>query len=183
MAGPAAPAGRKRHAMVFQHPVLLRRSMRANLVHALSLAGFGFRERRERADAALERFGLTRLADRPARVASGGEKQRLALARAWALRPEVLFLDEPTSALDPGATRAIEEMIAGLGADGMTVVMATHDLAPGAATRRRGGLPASRPPARARRRPPTFFARPQTRGGPRLPRAASCFGDPDKREV
>ena len=127
--GPAAPMGRKRHAMVFQHPVLLRRSMRANLVHALSLAGFGFRERRARADAALERFGLTRFADRAARVASGGEKQRLALARAWALSPEVIFLDEPTSSLDPGAARAIEELIRGLVTEGVTVVMATHDLA------------------------------------------------------
>ena len=127
--GPAAPMGRKRHAMVFQHPVLLRRSMRANLLHALSLAGFGFRERRRRADAALERFGLTRFADRAARAASGGEKQRLALARAWALTPEVIFLDEPTSSLDPGAARAIEELIRGLVTEGVTVVMATHDLA------------------------------------------------------
>jgi tungstate transport system ATP-binding protein len=120
--------GARRHAMVFQHPVMLRRSMRANLLHALAVNGFGWRARRERAALALERFGLAVLADRPARVASGGEKQRLALARAWALRPEVIFLDEPTSALDPSATRTIEELIAGLAAENVTAVMTTHDL-------------------------------------------------------
>jgi tungstate transport system ATP-binding protein len=123
-----AASGRKRHAMVFQHPVMLRRSARANLLHALAVNGLGWRERRERARLALERFGLARFGDRHARLLSGGEKQRLALARAWALAPEVLFLDEPTSALDPGGTRVIEEMIHGFDAEGVKVVMTTHDL-------------------------------------------------------
>jgi len=127
-AGAAAQAG-KRHAMLFQRPVLLRRSARANLDHALSLQGIGRAERRERAEDALTRFGLGHLAERPARVLSGGEQQRLAMARAWALRPEVLFLDEPTAALDPAGTRAIEEMIDAFHAEGMTIVMTTHDLA------------------------------------------------------
>ena len=74
------------------------------------------------------RFGLAALAERPARVLSGGEQQRLALARAWALKPEVLFLDEPTSALDPAATRAIEELVQSFDADGVKIVMSTHDL-------------------------------------------------------
>lgn len=126
--GAASGIDRKRHALVFQHPVMLRRSMRANLLHALSVNGWGWGQRRERAELALERFGLRALADRAARVASGGERQRLALARAWALKPEVIFLDEPTSALDPGATRAIEELIHGLSAEGVTIVMTTHDL-------------------------------------------------------
>ena len=116
-------------AMVFQRPVMLRRSARANLVHALALARVPRAERAARADAALARFGLVPLADRPARLLSGGEQQRLALARAWALRPEILFLDEPCAQLDPGATRSIEGMIEGLTADGITVVMTTHDLA------------------------------------------------------
>jgi tungstate transport system ATP-binding protein len=126
--GAAARNGGRGHALVFQHPVMLRRSIRANLLHALAVNGWGWRERRVRAERALERFGLAGMADRPARVISGGEKQRVALARAWALNPEVLFLDEPTSALDPGATRMIEALIASLDADGVKIVMTTHDL-------------------------------------------------------
>ena len=123
------PDGRApRHAMVFQRPVLLRRSASANLAHAAALAGLGFRARRARAAEALERFGLTPLAHRAARTMSGGEQQRLAIARAWTLRPEVLFLDEPTASLDPAATRAVEAMIEACHADGMTILMTTHDL-------------------------------------------------------
>jgi tungstate transport system ATP-binding protein len=118
----------RRQAMVFQRPVLLRRSARGNLDHALAVAGLPRPVRRARAAAALERFGLVELADRPARRLSGGEQQRLAMARAWALRPEIMFLDEPTSQLDPAASRLIEAMIRALGEEGMTVVMTTHDL-------------------------------------------------------
>jgi tungstate transport system ATP-binding protein len=123
-----APSDRyqKRHAMVFQRPVMLRRSALANVVHAIAASGLG--EAAARAQASLARFGLTALADRPARLLSGGEQQRLAIARAWAQEPEVLFMDEPSSQLDPGATRQIEEIIAALAAEGMTILMATHDL-------------------------------------------------------
>jgi tungstate transport system ATP-binding protein len=120
--------GVKAHAMVFQKPVMLRRSVVANLTHALAAVGVGGAERRRRAAAALDRFRLAHLAERPARVLSGGEQQRLAIARAWALDVETLFLDEPTSHLDPAATRAIEETIAMLETEGRTVVLATHDL-------------------------------------------------------
>jgi len=126
--GPGKDLPRLRHAMVFQRPVMLRRSALANLTHALALQGYGRRQRRERAWEALERFGLQGLADRPARVLSGGEQQRLAMARAWSLRPQVLFLDEPSAALDPGATSAIEEMIQAFHRDGLTIVMTTHNL-------------------------------------------------------
>lgn len=126
--GLAAQDAAKRHAMVFQRPVMLRRSARANIAHALSLVGLERRARRKRTREALEHFGLGGLAEQPARILSGGEQQRLAMARAWALKPEVLFLDEPTSALDPGATRAIEEMIAAFHAEGVKIVMTTHDL-------------------------------------------------------
>jgi tungstate transport system ATP-binding protein len=115
-------------AMVFQRPVLLRRSVAGNLVHALRLRGHDRRPARARAEAALARFGLTPLAGRPARLLSGGEQQRLAMARAWALKPELLFLDEPSSQLDPAVTRLIEGMITDFSAEGMTIVMTTHDL-------------------------------------------------------
>ena len=79
--------------------------------------------------AALTETGLAALAHRPARVLSSGEQQRLALARAWALRPEVLFLDEPTASLDPAAAQAVERIIGAIHAAGTTLVMTTHDLA------------------------------------------------------
>ena len=113
-------------AMVFQRPVMLRRSALANVVYALALAGRGDAQRL--AMDALEEVGLAHLAHRPARVLSGGEQQRLALARAWALHPEVLFLDEPTASLDPHATREIERVIQAFDAAGTKIVMATHNL-------------------------------------------------------
>ncbi len=125
--------GRRRQAMVFQRPIMLRRSALENVAYGLKLAGVQRRERQARARRALEKVGLAHLAGRSARVLSGGEQQRLALARAWALEPEVLFLDEPTSNLDPAATREIEAAIAGIGAAGTKIIMVTHDL--GAAKR------------------------------------------------
>jgi tungstate transport system ATP-binding protein len=123
----AFDVARRSQAMVFQHPVMLRRSVIENVIFALRIAGNDGRSERL-AHAALERVGLAKLARRPARVLSGGEQQRLALARAWALEPEVLFLDEPTASLDPAATRAIEEAIGAVHAAGTTIVMTTHDL-------------------------------------------------------
>lgn len=117
---------RLRHAMVFQQPVMLRRSVRANIAHALHAVTHP--AVRSRTDEALARFHLTSLAQRPARLLSGGEKQKLAIARAWATEPEVLFLDEPTSQLDPAATREIEALIRTLSLEGLTLVMTTHDL-------------------------------------------------------
>lgn len=119
---------RRRQAMVFQRPVMLRRSAEANVVYALAVQGLSRRESRRRAGEALEHMGLSALAQRPARVLSGGEQQRLALARAWALRPDVLFLDEPTSALDPAATKAVEDAVQIFSQSGTRIVMSTHDL-------------------------------------------------------
>jgi tungstate transport system ATP-binding protein len=123
-----APRPALRQAMVFQRPVMLRRSARANLSHALACRGVPRTARAARVEAALARTDLTHLARRQARVLSGGEQQRLALARAWALEPEVLFLDEPTANLDPASSRAVEEIIAAIHRAGTKVVMTTHDL-------------------------------------------------------
>jgi tungstate transport system ATP-binding protein len=125
----ADPRRLQRHqAMVFQRPVLLRRSARGNVEHALSLHRVPRRQRRARADLALAQTGLAELGNRPARALSGGEQQRLALARAWATTPQVLFLDEPTANLDPAATRAVETLIHGFHAAGTKIIMTTHDL-------------------------------------------------------
>jgi tungstate transport system ATP-binding protein len=115
-------------AMVFQRPVMLRRSAIANVMYALKLAGMSRSECRLRAEDVLEAVGLTPMAERPARVLSGGEQQRLALARAWALGPEVLFLDEPTANLDPNAARDIENIISAIHASGTKIIMTTHSL-------------------------------------------------------
>lgn len=115
-------------AMVFQRPVMLRRSAIDNVIYALKLAGIAAAESRLRAEDVLEAVGLAAVALRPARVLSGGEQQRLALARAWALGPEVLFLDEPTANLDPNATRDIESIISAIHASGTKIIMTTHSL-------------------------------------------------------
>jgi tungstate transport system ATP-binding protein len=127
-ATPPPRAGALRQAMVFQRPVHLRRSAIGNLTFALAVAGVPARERRDRALAALDRVGLAPLAERPARVLSGGEQQRLALARAWMLEPEVLFLDEPTANLDPSSTREVERIVAAIHAAGTKIVLVTHNL-------------------------------------------------------
>ncbi|MEA3192918.1 MAG: tungstate transport system ATP-binding protein [Betaproteobacteria bacterium] len=119
---------RRRQAMVFQRPVLLRRSALANVTYALKLAHVPRAEREGLALEALDSVGLASLANRAARVLSGGEQQRLALARAWALHPEVLFLDEPTASLDPSSTREIERVIQAFDAAGTKIIMATHNL-------------------------------------------------------
>jgi tungstate transport system ATP-binding protein len=119
---------RHRQAMLLQRPVLLRRSARANIEYALALRAASRAERRERAERALEATGLMRIADSPARVLSGGEQQRLALARIWALEPQVVFLDEPTSSLDPTAKHAIEETIKDIHAGGTKIIMTSQDL-------------------------------------------------------
>ena len=117
-------------AMVFQRPFLLRLSVWNNLRIALWLAHprSAAALRHERAEQALRRVGLAALRDRPARSLSGGEQQRLALARGWAVRPDILFLDEPTASLDPSAKNDVEALLADFAADGMTLVMSTHNL-------------------------------------------------------
>jgi tungstate transport system ATP-binding protein len=154
-----------RTAYVFQKPVMLRRTVAANIAFALTAAG-------RAADASaiqglLVRVGLADLGDRPARKLSGGELQRLALARALAREPDILFLDEPTASLDPASTKAVEDIIADVAARGVKVVMATHDL--GEARRLAGdvvflakGRLVERAPA------PVFFTQPATESARRF---------------
>jgi tungstate transport system ATP-binding protein len=124
---PLDPAGRRAQAMVFQRPILLRRSVRANLRFALAARGIAGRERANREQDALAMARLEDLSLRPARVLSGGEQQRLAIARALVCRPDVLFLDEPTASLDPASIHAVETLIGAAQARGVSTVLVTHD--------------------------------------------------------
>ena len=127
--GPGAAAAKRRQVMVFQRPVMLRRSVAANVEYGLAIQGIDRPARRQRIEEMLARTGLRELRNRPARVLSAGEQQRLALARAWALEPEIMFLDEPTANLDPAASRAVESTIRAIHDGGTKVIMTTHDLA------------------------------------------------------
>ena len=123
------PEGRApRGVMVFQKPFLLNLSVRWNVLLGLWLHGVPAAERGLRCQQALQRVGLGSLASRRARELSGGQQQRLALARGWVLQPDMLFLDEPTASLDPGAKREVEALVHDFAADGVTVVMSTHNL-------------------------------------------------------
>ncbi|MDA4847666.1 ATP-binding cassette domain-containing protein [Hoeflea poritis] len=126
------PPNRQRYCrfgMVLQRPVLLRRSVRANVEFALRAVGSSAEQARAQAHRALEAAGLLALANASARVLSGGEMQRLALTRALAAGPDLLFLDEPTSSLDPASMQTIEAMVRNASEDGMRIVLIAHDLA------------------------------------------------------
>jgi tungstate transport system ATP-binding protein len=113
-------------AIVFQKPVMMRRSVADNVAFALEAAG---RENEPATIASLlAQVGLSELANRPARHLSGGEKQRLGIARALARQPQLLLLDEATASLDPAQTKIIEDLIAAIARAGVKVVFTTHDL-------------------------------------------------------
>lgn len=150
-----------RRAIMFQRPVMLRRGTAGNVAFALKAAGCPRGERARRTDELLGLVGLADLGGRPARRLSGGEQQRLALARALARDPDVLFLDEPTASLDPAATKAIEDLIRAIAARGIKVVMATHDL--GEARRLAGDIVLMHRGRIVERGPvETFFTAPRT---------------------
>jgi tungstate transport system ATP-binding protein len=118
----------RRQAMVFQKPVLLRRSAAANIGYALGLRGVARGDRAIRVGDALKLAGLEGRAAAPARVLSGGEQQRLCLARALSLEPDILLLDEPTASLDPASTLAIEKLMIDAQHRGIKMIMVTHDV-------------------------------------------------------
>lgn len=122
--GTPATEATARQAFVFQKPVLLRRSVRANLDFVLRARGMD----RKRALPLLEHVGLAEKASLPARLLSGGEQQRLSLARALATEPDVLFLDEPTANLDPASVLLIERIVADARDRGVRIFFVTHDI-------------------------------------------------------
>jgi tungstate transport system ATP-binding protein len=122
---PLSPSLRRRQALVFQRPILLRRSVAANIDFVLRLRGVHSRAQRH---SVLERVGLAHHAGQAARLLSGGEQQRLALARALALEPDVLLLDEPTANLDPASTAVIERIVSDAHQRGTKIIFVTHDL-------------------------------------------------------
>ncbi|MGQ0602155.1 MAG: ABC transporter ATP-binding protein [Anaerolineales bacterium] len=116
----------RRVTMLFQRPILLNQSVRANVGYGLRLRGLPVDGR---VDAALDRVGLTPLANQSAHKLSGGEMQRAALARVLVLQPEVLLLDEPTANLDPYNVELIEDIVRAQNrAHGATVVLVTHNV-------------------------------------------------------
>ncbi|SFL94665.1 ATP-binding cassette domain-containing protein [Methylorubrum salsuginis] len=124
----AVRVGPGRTAFVFQRTALIRASAAANVALALGPLKLSRRDRRERVAAALARVGLFERAGDAATRFSGGEQQRLALARAWALRPTLLLLDEPTASLDPAATAVVEDLVAEMARAGTAVLLVSHNL-------------------------------------------------------
>jgi tungstate transport system ATP-binding protein len=115
-------------AMMFQQPMLLRASVFANVALALKPLGMKAADIRRQTMDVLQRVGLGHRSEDSARLLSGGEKQRLALARAWVTKPRMLLLDEPTASLDPTATDAVEAIIREIRTEGAKILMATHNL-------------------------------------------------------
>ncbi len=150
-----------RIGLVFQKPVLLRRSARANIEYALGVTGTPKAERRERAEGALRRAGLAHFGETNARVLSSGEQQRLTLARALAVKPDILVLDEPAANLDPASTAAIEDVLRGMRDAGTPIVLITHDLSQ---ARRLGDEVVFLHKGQVKERTPAadFFARPKS---------------------
>lgn len=117
-----------RQAFVFQSPIMMRRSVLGNLTYPLRLRGVSRREARSQATIAAQDVGLGEMLDRPAPFLSGGEQQKLALARALITKPDLLFLDEPCASLDGRATREIEDILFGAVKAGTRLIMSTHDM-------------------------------------------------------
>ena len=119
---------RKHITMVFQKPVMFNSSVFDNVAYGLKIRGLSSSEIRNRVKNVLEQVGLYEMRQKNAKKLSGGEQQRVALARALVLETDVLVLDEPTANLDAANVQMIEKIIREISKDGVTVVMATHNL-------------------------------------------------------
>lgn len=117
-----------KQAFVFQSPIMMRRSVLANLTYPLKLRGVPRTEAQLQASMVAQEVGLGAMLDRPAPFLSGGEQQKLALARALITKPDLLFLDEPCASLDGRATREIEEILIRAAGAGTRLIMSTHDM-------------------------------------------------------
>ena len=116
---------RKQQAMVFQNPVLLRRTVIANLQFISNLRN---KESNRLLKKILSKVGLEGYEKKPARLLSGGEKQRLSMARALIINPNLLLLDEPTANLDPYSLNLIEDLVLEENSIGKTIIFTTHDM-------------------------------------------------------
>lgn len=116
---------RKSQAIIFQKPVLLRRSVAANIDFVLNNLSV---DHQKNSLQILEEAGLYEQRQQPARLLSGGEQQRLSLARALATSPQVLLLDEPTASIDPASTLQIENLLGEVRDAGVKLILVTHDI-------------------------------------------------------
>ena len=116
-------------SMVFQRPIMLKRSVKKNLEYVLKIHNTPKNKILFLIDEILELVNLKNQLNFPAYSLSSGEQQKLAIARAWLLKPEVFFLDEPTASLDPNSTQSIEKIIKSIENSGSQIIMSTHNLA------------------------------------------------------
>lgn len=119
----------REQALIFQRPALLRRNVIDNVKFVLAARGVPEPSRSSQAQQAIDACGLGAMTSRPAFALSGGEQQRLALARVWACRPSLLLADEPTANLAPAAMRDVENLLLAFEALGTTLVLTTHNVA------------------------------------------------------
>ena len=119
----------QQQAFLFQQPILLRRSVQQNLILPLKLRGVPTEIREQEVVKIATEFGLNKLLEQDAFLLSGGEKQKLTLARALIIKPNLLFLDEPSANLDRPSTLIIENAVKVVADQGCKVILASHSMA------------------------------------------------------